>query len=185
MSNYPITSIELPENIFGWMHPVLKERDTGNENSEVYTDEQWSQLQENIGAKIVLQTLWYEDIPDIPEEDGCDWSKWKPEPPEQGMFLIGAFDTEDGPCLWWAKPKASIPEGYTLISNDELKELMEFKDLYRRAVVNAKKLKRTTNWKHLVDLGVGSVRAERLCKELGIDPDGTNMHMPLNEGEKQ
>ncbi|MFW1993684.1 hypothetical protein ACG904_01820 [Acinetobacter guillouiae] len=39
----------------------------------------------------------------IPEDDCSDWSNWKPTAPEDGLFLIAAYDSEDGPVLWWAK----------------------------------------------------------------------------------
>ncbi|EMF5645027.1 hypothetical protein V3933_004270, partial [Acinetobacter baumannii] len=53
----------------------------------------------------------YWDIPEIPEDDCADWSNWKPQAPIKDAFLIAGFDTEDGPCLWWAKPKAESKEG--------------------------------------------------------------------------
>ncbi|MDX8271972.1 hypothetical protein SLK22_12045 [Acinetobacter pittii] len=53
----------------------------------------------------------YWDIPEIPEDDCADWSNWKPQTPIKDAFLIAGFDTEDGPCLWWAKPKAESKEG--------------------------------------------------------------------------
>jgi len=72
--------------------------------------EQWEQLQINLKVKIETQLLDYEDIPNVPE-DAIDWSNWKPEPPKQGLFLIAAFDSEDGPVLWWADTKAESKEG--------------------------------------------------------------------------
>jgi len=53
--------------------------------------------------------LDYDEIPNV-SEDAVVWPNWKPEPPEQGLFLIAAFDSEDGPVLWWANPKAESKE---------------------------------------------------------------------------
>lgn len=58
---------------------------------------------------------------------------------------------------------------------------MEFKDLYKRAVLNARKFKSTLNWVHVSDLGVGATRARNLCRELGIDPESNNLHAPYNK----
>ncbi|AZC05854.1 TPA: hypothetical protein ACNIDW_001673 [Acinetobacter nosocomialis] len=102
---YQIQPIELPDDLSScWFHPEIELHDTIGENSEFYTTEQWSQLQKNLGVKILVERLEYWDIPEIPEDDCADWSKWKPKAPELGFFLIAAFDSEDGPVLWWAKP---------------------------------------------------------------------------------
>ncbi|MCG2575167.1 hypothetical protein LVY74_16645 [Acinetobacter sp. ME22] len=103
-SNFQIQPVELPDDLdSNWFHPDIAAHDTINENSEYYTQEQFDQLQVNLGVKISIERCWYEDIPEIPEEDYSDWSKWKPKPPTSDHFLIAAFDTEDGPRLWWAK----------------------------------------------------------------------------------
>lgn len=70
----------------------------------------------------------------------------------------------------------TVPEGFVLVSNDQFESLSEFKDLYKRAIINAKKRKDQVNWAHVAGLGVGSGRAVKLCKEFGIDPNATNMH---------
>lgn len=106
-SKFQIQPAELPDDLFGWFHPDFAAHDTIDENAEHYTQEQFDQLQINLGVKISIETFWYEDVPEISEEDGCDWSKWKPEPPTSDHFLIAAFDTEDGPRLWWAKHSLS------------------------------------------------------------------------------
>ncbi|CAA0161102.1 hypothetical protein ABKPCSM17A_00374 [Acinetobacter baumannii] len=83
--------------------------DTIEEGAEAYTREQWEQLQKNLKVKIETQLLDYDEIPNV-SEDAVVWPNWKPEPPEQGLFLIAAFDSEDGPVLWWANPKAESKE---------------------------------------------------------------------------
>ncbi|MGN5723648.1 DUF551 domain-containing protein [Acinetobacter calcoaceticus] len=107
---YQIQPMELPENLFNWFHPDIELFDTIEEGTESYTKDQWKQLQLSLGVKIETQLLDYDEIPNIPE-DAVVWPNWKPEPPEQGLFLIAAFDSEDGPVLWWANPKAESKEG--------------------------------------------------------------------------
>ena len=76
-----------------------------------------------------------------------------------------------------AKAKSdAVPEGFVLVPKEQFESLNEFKDLYKRAIINAKKHKDQINWAHVANLGVGSGRAVQLCKELGIDPSATNMH---------
>lgn len=75
----------------------------------------------------------------------------------------------------------SIPEGFVLVAEDELEQLKQFKDLYKRAVLSARKLKSTVNWAHVSNLGVGGKRAQSLCRELGIDPESNNLHAPYNK----
>lgn len=106
---YQIQQIELPENIFNWFHPDIELHDTLEVGGEAYTREQWAQLKVNLGVDIETQLLDYEDIPNVPE-DAIDWSNWKPKPPEQELFLIAAFDSENGPVLWWANPKVQSKE---------------------------------------------------------------------------
>ncbi|WP_151749259.1 hypothetical protein [Acinetobacter seifertii] len=102
---YQIQPIELPDDLNScWFHPEIELHDTIGENAEFYTTEQWAQLKKNLGVEIVIESPEYWDIPEIPEDDCADWSKWKPKAPEEGLFLIAAFDSEDGPVLWWAKP---------------------------------------------------------------------------------
>lgn len=106
---FQIQPIELPVNIFNWFHPDIELHDTLEVGAEAYTREQWEQLKVNLGVEIETQLLDYEDIPNVPE-DAIDWSNWKPEPPEQGLFLIAAFDSENGPVLWWANPNVDTKE---------------------------------------------------------------------------
>ncbi|WP_396234137.1 hypothetical protein [Acinetobacter baumannii] len=109
---YQIQPTNVPEDLDScWFHPDIEKHDTIGENAEFYTKEQWAQLQKNLGVEILVERLEYWDIPEIPEDDCADWSKWKPQPPEQGLFLIAALDSEDGPVLWWANPKAESKEG--------------------------------------------------------------------------
>lgn len=100
---YQIQPVELPENLFNWFHPDIELFDTIEEGAETYTKEQWEQLKVNLGVGIEPQILDYDEIPNIPD-DAIVWSNWKPEPPEDGLFLIASFDSENGPVLWWANP---------------------------------------------------------------------------------
>lgn len=85
--------------------PDIAQHDTISEGAEYYSKEQWELLQKNLGVEITYERWDYMDIPEIPEEDSSDWSNWHPKSPDQDKFLIAAFDTEDGPVLWWAKSK--------------------------------------------------------------------------------
>ena len=109
--SFKIKPIELPDDLnSNWFHPDIKSHDTIDDGAEHYTKEQWVQLQKNLGVDIIFDRLEYCDIPEIPEEDCADWSNWKPKSAEESLFLIAAYDTEDGPVLWWAKPKTNLPE---------------------------------------------------------------------------
>ncbi|EPG6876897.1 hypothetical protein NLT33_003179 [Acinetobacter baumannii] len=108
---YQIQPTQVPDDLDScWFHPDIEKHDTIGEHAEFYTKEQWAQLQLNLGVEILVERLEYLDIPEIPEDDCADWSNWKPQPPIKDAFLIAGFDTEDGPCLWWAKPKAESKE---------------------------------------------------------------------------
>lgn len=103
---YQIKPVELPSDLnSNWFHPDIAQHDTISEDAEYYTKEQWELLQKNLGVEISCERWDYMDIPEIPEEDSSDWSNWHPKSTDQDKFLIAAFDTEDGPILWWAKPK--------------------------------------------------------------------------------
>lgn len=99
--------VELPEQLFNWSHPDLPLVDPlwNSDEERGYTATEWELFQNNAGVEIWANSYWYDDISEIPEDDGCDWSKWKPEPPAEGLFLIAAYDTEDGPMLLWAKQR--------------------------------------------------------------------------------
>lgn len=109
--SFKIKPVALPE-IFScyWFHPDIEQYDTIEDGDEYYTKEQWEQLKKNLGVEIIYDCLDYEDIPEIPEEDCADWSKWKPVPPKEGVFLIAAYDSEYGPVLWWAEEKEQSHE---------------------------------------------------------------------------
>lgn len=103
-NTFQIQPIDVPADLdSNWFHPDIAEHDTIDEGAEHYTQEQWEQLKKNLGVEIIYEQWEYEDISEIPVEDSSDWSQWKPTPPQLGLFLIAAFDTEDGPVLWWAK----------------------------------------------------------------------------------
>ena len=75
-------------------------------------------------------------------------------------------------------------DGFVLVLKDQFEHLNEFKDLYKRAITNAKKRKGQLNWAHVANLGVGSSRAIELCKTLNIDPSATNMHEVIKTQEQ-
>lgn len=77
----------------------------------------------------------------------------------------------------------SVPEGFVLVPGDQFESLSEFKELYKRAIINAKKRKGQLNWAHVAGLGVGSGRAVELCKILNIDPCATNMYVMIEAQE--
>ena len=96
--------------------------------------------------------------------------------------------------VWWMKTQAhqlwemwkaaqAVPEGFVLIQKDHLESMNEFKDLYKRAIINARKRKDQLNWAHVAGLGVGSGRAVELCKMLYINPGATNMHEVIEAKE--
>ena len=72
---------------------------------------------------------------------------------------------------------------FVLVPKDQFESLSEFKDLYKRAIINAKKRKDQINWAHVAGLGVGSGRAVELCKTLNIDPSATNMYVMIEAQE--
>ena len=73
---------------------------------------------------------------------------------------------------------------FVLVPKDQFESLSEFKDLYKRAIINAKKRKDQINWAHVAGLGVGSGRAVELCKTLNIDPSATNMYVMIEAQEQ-
>ena len=70
-------------------------------------------------------------------------------------------------------------EGCVVVPESEYNDMAQYKDIYKRAIVNAKKRKNQINWAHVAGLGVGSGRAVELCKELKIDPHATDMNATL------
>lgn len=82
----------------------------------------------------------------------------------------------------WLKAKAHEAEklnGCVVVPESEYNDMAQYKDIYKRAIVNAKKRKNQINWAHVAGLGVGSGRAVELCKELKIDPHATDMNAML------
>ena len=75
--------------------------------------------------------------------------------------------------------------GFVLVPKDQFESLNEFKNLYKRAIINAKKRKDQINWAHVAGLGVGSGRAVELCKTLNIDPSATNMYVMIEAQEQK
>ena len=92
--------VERDENGF-WMHPDIPWDDVPEDESVFPFLEKW-------GFKGCFATL--ED--DAPQEmadryfdsGDADCSYWNPTPPEdEGWFLAGIYDTEDGPCAMFLK----------------------------------------------------------------------------------
>ena len=76
------------------------------------------------------------------------------------------------------------PEGFVLVPKEQFESLSKFKDLYKRAIINAKKRKNQLNWAHVASLGIGSGLAVELCKAFNIDPGATNMQMMIEAQEQ-
>ncbi|WHP05758.1 hypothetical protein QLH32_17420 [Acinetobacter corruptisaponis] len=98
--------VSVPDNFYCWSHPDMHLVDPRwNDGDErPYSDEEFELLQANAGVNIQIETFDpFDEISEISKIDYSDWSKWKPQPPTPAHFLIGAYDTEDGPVLWWAK----------------------------------------------------------------------------------
>ncbi|RGD90534.1 hypothetical protein [Acinetobacter sp. SWAC57] len=89
-----------------------------------------------------------------------------------------------GWSAWQAATAQAVPKGFVLVLKDQFEHLNEFKDLYKRAITNARKRKGQLNWAHVASLGVGSSRAIELCKTLNIDPSATNMHEVIKAQEQ-
>ncbi|WP_374572626.1 hypothetical protein [Acinetobacter sp.] len=94
-------------------------------------------------------------------------------------------DVDFAYAQWVARQAAkAVPEGFVLVPKDQFESLNEFKGLYKRAIINARKRKDQLNWAHVAGLGVGSGRAVELCKMLNIDPGATNMHEVIEAQEQ-
>ena len=78
----------------------------------------------------------------------------------------------------------AVPEDFVLVPKEQFESLSKFKDLYKRAIINAKKRKNQLNWAHVASLGIGSGLAVELCKAFNIDPGATNMQMMIEAQEQ-
>ena len=110
---------------------------------------------------------------------------------ENMTWLGNCFEDDLLNMAWemWSSAKHSVkaqavPEGFVLVPKDQFESLNEFKGLYKRAIINARKRKDQLNWAHVAGLGVGSGRAVELCKMLNIDPCATNMHVVIETQEQ-
>jgi hypothetical protein len=99
-------------------------------------------------------------------------------------FNFYSLQTRSAWESWQAAKDQTVPEGFVLVRKEDFESLGEFKDLYKRAIISAKKRKNQINWAHVAGLGVGSGRAVDLCKSLGIDPGATNMHVVIEAQEQ-
>ena len=89
----------------------------------------------------------------------------------------------------WSSAKHSVkaqavPEDFVLVPKEQFESLSKFKDLYKRAIINAKKRKNQLNWAHVASFGIGSGLAVELCKAFNIDPGATNMQMMIEAQEQ-
>ncbi|ENV07781.1 hypothetical protein F966_03638 [Acinetobacter higginsii] len=102
-----------------------------------------------------------------------------------------SYTIDDKNEVWWMKTQAhqlwqfwkaaktheaQKLEGCVVVPEPEYNEMAQFKDLYKRAIVNAKKRKDQLNWAHVAGLGVGPTKAIELLNAFGIDHSATNMH---------
>ncbi|OEY95934.1 hypothetical protein BJI46_02435 [Acinetobacter qingfengensis] len=104
--------VPVPDNFYCWSHPDMHLVDPrwSDDDERPYTQEDFNLLKDNAGVDITHESFDpFDEIPKI-SNDSCDWSKWKPKPPSPDHFLIGAYDTEDGPVLWWAKQRVKDSE---------------------------------------------------------------------------
>lgn len=107
---FKIKPVELPLNLQFWMHPDIESRDTLPDGHEWYTDEEWKQLQENLGCEILVVEMDFKD--EMALLDGkLNWNEYRPQQPCTGAFLIACISTEGGYVFWWAiEPKADVEE---------------------------------------------------------------------------
>ncbi|MNP66760.1 hypothetical protein D3C76_1625040 [compost metagenome] len=80
-----------------WYHPDIPEFD---EDAEA-----WKAWLEAQGLKVIG---WHmeSDLEAHPywDEEACNCLGWEPEtPPDDGWFLLGIFDTDNGPYVQWAR----------------------------------------------------------------------------------
>ena len=106
--------VEVERNNHGeWIHPEVGGYWESNFGADIesITGADWDELKRHfniVTVKMYLETsVSSDDFDEI--MDGCDLSKWNPIAPH-GFFLFSINFTEDGPVLWWAKPKTNLPE---------------------------------------------------------------------------
>ena len=96
-----IKSVTVKRDADGWWdHPDMPDFDEDHTAFKAWLSEQ----------HLVLQQ-WHMEA-DIdghhPYDDGeCHCLGWNPESPGPEWFLLGIFDTEDGPCVSWARRVAT------------------------------------------------------------------------------
>jgi len=125
------------------------------------------------------------------KECNCDYNELKRRLDHQekvmGHRYIPSSPRHEAWLVWdaaWQAKVQAVPEGFVLVPKDQYESLNEFKGLYKRAIINARKRKDQLNWAHVAGLGVGSGRAVELCKMLNIDPSATNMHEVIEAQEQ-
>lgn len=64
-----------------------------------------------------------------------------------------------------------------------MSEDLDYKQLYKYAIINSKKDKYKLNWAHVAGLGVGSGKAKEILRSFNIDPEATEMHKTIEAQE--
>lgn len=101
---------------------------------------------------------------------------------EDNSYSVGYANAQW--VAWQAAKAQAVPEGFVLVTKEQFDSLNMFKDIYKRAIINARKRKDQLNWAHVAGLGVGSGRAVELCKMLNINPSATNMNEVIEAQEQ-
>lgn len=88
----------------GWSHPQLP--DFGE--AEHIPVEEWQAWLNDQQLECVCVEFEYdapEELTDAWADDGCaPMAKWEPTKPEgDGWFMLGIWDTEDGPVCYWLR----------------------------------------------------------------------------------
>lgn len=63
-------------------------------------------------------------------------------------------------------------------------ESINYKQLYKLAIINSQKEESKPNWAHVVSLGVGSGRAKEILRNFNIDPEATEMRNMIEAQEQ-
>lgn len=104
MTNNVITKLPVERNDKGfWKHPSLPNFNESTDSSAIY---QWfsehnlelyfTMMDDDADQEFIDR--WYDEGLD-------DCSPWEPTQPSEDSILLAIYDTEDGPCAWFGKPK--------------------------------------------------------------------------------
>ena len=96
-----IKSVTVKRDADGWWdHPDMPDFDEDHTAFKAWLSEQ----------HLVLQQWYMEadiDGHHLYDDGECHCLGWNPESPGPEWFLLGIFDTEDGPCVSWARRVAT------------------------------------------------------------------------------